>query len=164
MHLTRPRREAVPEPSVDRLLARPQGRDRFAALVDVAQLRIHHRAQRTAPPMCRIYTDNGDAAARKHTTGYRELEREGTGAADDLTVRECRVHALDRQHLRESLDPRLVGHHAEVLADAVERASELGEIGDRTDLEHSEHLGAEWGQGGAEQGLRTRNRTSGALV
>src|SRR3954454_5524905 len=136
MHLARPRREPVPEPSVDRLLARPQGRDRLAALVHVAQLRVHHRAQGTAPPMRRIHTDNGDAAARKHTAGYRELEREGACAADDLTVLERRVHALDRQHLRESLDPRLVGHPAEVLADAVERTSELSEIDGRTNLEH----------------------------
>ena len=51
--LARPRCYPVAEPAVDRLLARPQGCKRLAALVDVAQLYIHQRAQHSTPPVRR---------------------------------------------------------------------------------------------------------------
>jgi hypothetical protein len=43
------RREPVAEAAVDRLLRRPERRDRLAALADVAQLRVHHPPQQAAP-------------------------------------------------------------------------------------------------------------------
>ena len=96
--------------------------------MDVAQLRVHHRAQHAAPAMRRVDADDRHAAAREHRAGYRELERKRAGAADDLAVLERRVHALEREHLLEALDPLLRELGVEVLADPVEGAAVLVRI------------------------------------
>src|SRR5205085_10264685 len=127
-------------PAVDRLLARPQRRDRLAALVDVTQLRVHHRAQRPAPPMRRIDADHGDTAAAEDAARYRHLERERPGAADDRALVERRMHPLVRQHLLEPLDLLVRRPAAEVLANAVERTAKLVAIARCAYVEHPSSL------------------------
>ncbi len=135
LHVALPRRDAVAEPAVDRLLARPQCGDRLAALVHVLQLRVHHRAQDTAPAMRRIDTDDGDARAPQRPTGNGEVVRERARAADDLAVLACSVHPLQVEHLREAAEPLLIRHRAEVLPDPEDRAAVLLQIGGGANLE-----------------------------
>jgi hypothetical protein len=104
--------------------------------VDVAQLRIHHRAQRAAAAMRRVDADHRHARARQRTARHRQLEGQRAGTADDLAVLERRVHPLVRQRQREELEPLLARRRVEVLADRADRAAELVLVCGGTNLEH----------------------------
>jgi len=96
LDLAAPCGDAVPEAAVDRLFARPQRGERLAALVALAQLRVHQRAQHAAPAMCGIDADRRDAGAPELAARHRQLERQRAGPADDLSVSPCRQHPFER--------------------------------------------------------------------
>jgi hypothetical protein len=104
--------------------------------VDVAQLGVHHRAEDAAAPMRRLDADGGDSSARQRAAGNRELEWEGTGAADDLAVLESGVHPLVRQDLDEALEKLLARRRVEVLAYRADGTAVLVLVGAGADLEH----------------------------
>jgi hypothetical protein len=65
--------------------------------MDVAQLRVHERAEDAAATVRRVDADGRDARTGKLAAGNGELEREGARAADDLAALPSGVHALDGQ-------------------------------------------------------------------
>ena len=127
------RRHAIAEAAVDRVLGRPQERERLATLVHVVELRAHHRAQNATPPVRGERPDDGHARGRHDRAGHRQLEGERAGAADDRAVLQRRVHALDREVLRETLHALLGRLHAEVLPDREDGVRELGEVRGRAE-------------------------------
>ncbi|MFN2628103.1 MAG: hypothetical protein ABR569_05630 [Gaiellaceae bacterium] len=76
-------RRAVAEASAARLLGDQKGRERCAALYDVAELRASSSA-----------------------------ERRDAGASNHITLLERRVHALEREAAEKLVDPLLVGLRA----------------------------------------------------
>jgi hypothetical protein len=130
-----PRGDAVPEAAVDRLLRRPQRRDRLAARLHVVELCAHHLAQDPAAAMRRIDADDGDARARKRAARNAEVERERACATDDLALLERRVHSLQADEADPALDRFVIGHRPEVLEDPVQRAGELRSVAARTGLD-----------------------------
>jgi hypothetical protein len=72
--------------------------------------------------------DDGDPGGRHHGARDGQLEREGTRAADRDPVLPARVHALDREVLREALHALLGRVEPEVLADGEDRLAELLEV------------------------------------
>jgi hypothetical protein len=129
--------------AVDRLLGRPEGRDRLAARDDVLELRAHHAAQHAAAPVRGQDADDGDAGARHRTARNGEPEREGTCAADDLPVVERDVHPVERQVAAEALDRLEVRRPAaEVVADGADPVGELLQRRRGADLQRLSRSGA----------------------
>ena len=103
------RRHPVPEAAVDRLLGGPERRDRLAALVHVVELRAHHRPQDAAAAVRRIRADDRDAGAVGDLPPGTVISNGKAPAPPTMSVLAGRVHPLEREVLREALDPLLVG-------------------------------------------------------
>ena len=98
-HLEPRDREPIPVPNVDRLLRRPEARDRLAAAPHVVELRTHEGVEHAAPAMRRKHAHDGDTGSAYSSAGDRELERERARSSDDRSVGRRAVvgsvHALE---------------------------------------------------------------------
>ena len=110
------RGDAVAEAAVDRLLGGPERRDRLAALVDVAQLRVHHRAEHAAAAVRRLDADHGDARARAASRrapttrrGTRPRRRRSAPSSNAACMRSCGEHCAKRSSRSSSAARRSTG-------------------------------------------------------
>jgi hypothetical protein len=94
----------------------------------VVELSAHHRAQHATAAMRREGAHDRHPGGRNDRPWNGQLERKGARAADDHAVLARRVHALDRQVLREALHALLGRLHAEVLPDREDCLAELLEV------------------------------------
>ena len=103
VHLARERGAAVAEAAVDRLLRRPERRDRLAALVRVVEVRAHHRAQHASPAVRRRDADDRRAGAGQHAARHRQRNGNAPAPPTISSALPGGEHPLERQHAREPL-------------------------------------------------------------
>jgi hypothetical protein len=73
--------------------------------VRVVEVGTHHRAKHAAPAVLGA-TPTTVVPAQQQAARHRHLEREAARAADNLAVLPRGVHALEREHARETLGDR----------------------------------------------------------
>ncbi len=131
------RRDAVPEPPVDRALGRGQDRRRVPAARAVLEQERHHRSEDPPPPVRRPDRDPAHrGGGHDRAAGQREVERVVASGADDLVPVEDRDRPVELR-----LGPARV-QLALVLADTepvVVVALERGELVHRDRPRHEIH-------------------------
>ena len=131
--LARERREAVAEAAVDRLLRRPQRRDRLAALVHVVELRAHHRREDAAAAVRRQHADDGHARAADASppgtavgTGTRPRRRRSSSPSHAACMRSSGSSRAEPLAPRPRRASRRSSGRSQSSAPAARRASRTG--------------------------------------
>jgi hypothetical protein len=112
------RGEAVAEAAIDPVLRGPQVRDGLAPRLTGVELGAHHRGEHASPAMGRQHADDAHPGGPDPAARHRELQREGTRAADHPPIVPGAVHPLGRHEAREArhlVVPRPSGRSSERL-------------------------------------------------